>query len=70
MPSKAQWFLKKVRDCRARLLGYPVPVVTVGKATFDEIGEVFIRVNSQGMRITSTDRAIALMGELDVRATA
>ena len=28
--------------------------LTVTKATLDEIGEVFIRVNSQGMRITST----------------
>ncbi|HQP85573.1 MAG TPA: hypothetical protein PLL76_04890, partial [Thermoanaerobaculia bacterium] len=33
-------------------------------------GEVFIRVNSRGMRITSADRAIALMGALDVRAMA
>jgi hypothetical protein len=35
-----------------------------------EISEVFIRVNRQGMRITSADRAIALMGKLDVRAMA
>lgn len=70
MPSKAQVFLKKIRDCRQRLLNYPIPVVTVRSATLDEIGEVFIRVNSQGMRITSADRAIALMGKLDVRAMA
>lgn len=70
MPSEAKWFLKRVRECRSRLLDYPIPVVTVTKATLGEIGEVFIRVNSQGMRITSTDRAIALMGTLDVRAMA
>jgi hypothetical protein len=70
MPSEAQRFLKKIRECRQRLLDYPVPVVTVRSATLDEIGEVFIRVNSQGMRITSADRAIALMGTLDVRAMA
>jgi len=70
MPSHAQWFLKRVKDCRDRLLNYPLPVVTVTQATLEEIGEVFIRVNSQGMRITSADRAIALMGELDVRAMA
>jgi hypothetical protein len=70
MPSQAGGFLKKIRDCRQRLLNYPVPVVTVRSATLDEIGEVFIRVNSQGMRITSADRAIALMGKLDVRAMA
>lgn len=70
MPSKAGGFLKKIQDCRQRLLSYPVPVVTVRSATLDEIGEVFIRVNSQGMRITSADRAIALIGKLDVRAMA
>lgn len=70
MPSKAKGFLKRIRECRERLLGYPLPVVIVRSATLNEIGEVFIRVNSQGMRITSADRAIALMGKLDVRAMA
>jgi hypothetical protein len=70
MRSRAKKLLAKIRDCRKRFLGYPVPMVVVGSATLDEIGEVFIRVNSQGMRITSADRAIALMGALDVRAMA
>jgi hypothetical protein len=70
MPSNGKGFLARVRGCRQRLMGYPVPIVTVRSATLDEIGEVFIRVNSQGMRITSADRAIALMGKLDVRAIA
>ncbi len=70
MPSHAKTFLAKIKECRQRLLDYPVPIVTVRSATLDEIGEVFIRVNSQGMRITSADRAIALMGKLDVRAMA
>ena len=70
MPSQARGFLAKIKECRQRVLDYPVPVVTVRSATLDEIGEVFIRVNSQGMRITSADRAIALMGKLDVRAMA
>lgn len=62
--------MAKIRGCRQRLLHYPIPVVMVRSATVDEIGEVFIRLNSQGMRITSVDRAIALMGKLDVRAMA
>lgn len=70
MPSQAKGFLAKIADCRRRFMGYSIPFVTVGSATLDEIGEVFIRVNSQGMRITSADRAIALMGALDVRAMA
>lgn len=70
MPSKAVGFLTSVKTCRERLLNYPVPVVIVKSATLDEIGEVFIRLNSQGMRITAADRAIALMGKIDVRAMA
>lgn len=70
MTSQAKWFLGRIEDCRRRLMSYPVPVVTVQYATLEEIGEVFIRVNSQGMRITSVDRAIAIIGELDVRAMA
>jgi hypothetical protein len=29
MPTKAQWFLKKIKECRLRLLDYPVPVIVV-----------------------------------------
>jgi len=68
MPTQTKGFLTKIRNCRKRFLNYPVPVVTVRAATLNEIGEVFIRVNSQGMRITAADRAISLMGKLDVRA--
>jgi hypothetical protein len=70
MPSQAKWFLRRIHECRRRLLSYPLPVVTVESATLDEIGEVFIRLNRQGMRITAADRAIALMGKLDVRQMA
>ncbi len=70
MPTKTKGFLAKVKDCRDRLLSYPIPLVHVTGATLEEIGEAFIRVNSQGMKITTADRAIALMGEVDVRAMA
>jgi hypothetical protein len=70
MPSEAKGFLAKVAECRERFLNYRLPIVTVRSASLREIGEVFIRVNSQGMRITSADRAIALMGKLDVRTMA
>ncbi len=70
MLSRSKAFLATMRKCRDRLLHYPISIVNVRSATLDEIGEVFIRVNSQGMRITSADRAIALMGKLDVRAMA
>lgn len=70
MPSESQQFRKRIEACRKRLLSYPVPVIVVESASLEEIGEVFIRLNSQGMRITSADRAIALMGKMDVRAMA
>ena len=70
MPSQAKWFLARAKNCREQLLKYEVPVVVIRSASLEEIGEAFIRVNSQGMRITSADRAIALMGKLDVRAMA
>lgn len=70
MSSKAKYFLKKIQECRQRLLSYAVPVVTVRSATLEEIGEVFIRINSQGMKIKAADRAIALMGKIDVRLMA
>lgn len=70
MPNDSKSFLAKARTCRDQLLKYEVPVVVIRSASLEEIGEVFIRVNSQGMRITSADRAIALMGKLDVRSMA
>ncbi len=66
MPTQSKAFLKKVKDCRERLTKYVVPIVIVHSATLNEIGEVFVRVNRQGMRITSADKAVAIMGKLDV----
>jgi hypothetical protein len=62
--------LKRIQDCRNRLLKYAVPVIRVQSANLGEIGEVFTRLNSTGMRVSATDRAIAMMGKLDVRAMA
>jgi hypothetical protein len=70
MPSKAKAFISVIKGCRERFLKYPIPVVIVSSATLEQIGEVFVRVNSQGMRIRSADRAIARMGNLDVRQMA
>ena len=62
--------MKKIQNCRKRLLRFKLPIVKIESATLDEIGEVFTRVNSLGMKVTSADRAIALMGKLDVHAIA
>jgi len=62
--------MKKIQNCRVRLLRFKLPIVKIESATLDEIGEVFTRVNSLGMKVTSADRAIALMGKLDVHTIA
>jgi hypothetical protein len=67
LPARAY---RAVKECRSRLLEYPVPVISVRGATLEEIGEIFVRVNSQGMTVTSADRAVALMGNVDVRSMA
>lgn len=67
LPARAY---RAVKECRYRLLNYPIPVISVGDATLEEVGDVFVRVNSQGMKVTSADRAVALMGTVDVRSMA
>lgn len=62
--------VKRVQECRNKLLKYSVPIVRVQTATLGEIGEVFTRLNSTGIRVSPADRAIAMMGKLDVRAKA
>ncbi len=66
MPNRSKGFLERIKSCRYRLTKYVVPIVIVRSATLEEIGEVFVRVNSEGMHIKSADRAVALMGKLDV----
>jgi hypothetical protein len=51
--------LKKVGECRRRLLDYKVPVMVVESDDLEEIREVFLRINSQGMKVSAADRAFA-----------
>ncbi len=59
--------LKKIEDCRRRLLEYKVPVVVIHSDNLEEVREVFIRINSQGMKISSADRAFARASTVDLR---
>jgi len=61
---------KRIEDCRSRLLTYPVPCVTLDTSDLEEVREAFVRINSQGMRITSADRAFARASRLDLRERA
>jgi hypothetical protein len=59
--------LKKIADCRRRLLSYKVPVMVVESDELEEIREVFLRINSQGMKVNAADRAFARATTVDLR---
>lgn len=61
---------KRIAACRERLLAYKVPVIFVESPDLEEIRETFIRINSQGMRISSADRAFARASVIDLREKA
>jgi hypothetical protein len=58
---------RRVEQCRERVMNYRVPVIVVESADLDEVRETFIRVNTQGMRISAADRAFARASEIDLR---
>lgn len=62
-----QYLLNKVADCRDRVRQYSVPIVVVHSKDIEEVREVFIRINAQGMKISSADRAFARASSIDLR---
>jgi len=57
----------RVGACRERLLGYPVYMVFADTNSLDEVREVFVRINSAGLRISSADAAFARATALALR---
>jgi len=49
--------LKKITDCRSRLLGYKVFIQFLKARDLADVRETFIRINTQGMKISEADRA-------------
>ena len=62
--------LRKIEDCRERLLAYPVPVIMMSSPDLDRVRDAFIRINSRGMRISAADRAFARASTIDLREKA
>ncbi|NLS95416.1 MAG: DUF262 domain-containing protein [Planctomycetaceae bacterium] len=62
--------MRRVKTCRDRLLGYPVPLITMSSSDIDRVRDAFIRINSRGMRISSADRAFARASAIDLREKA
>lgn len=59
--------LRRLADCRRRLLSYKLPVVVVHSHALAEVREVFLRINSQGMKVSAADRAFARAATVDLR---
>lgn len=59
--------LEKIKNCRDRILGYKAPVIVVHSDEIEEIREVFLRINSLGMKISAADRAFARAATIDLR---
>jgi hypothetical protein len=58
--------IERVRECRRRVLGYPMHAMYV-KAGLDEIRECFLRINTQGMKVTTADAIFTQAESLRLR---
>jgi hypothetical protein len=59
--------LSKIAKCRERLLRYRVPFVLVQSDELEVVREIFLRINSGGMKIGAADRAFARASSIDLR---
>jgi hypothetical protein len=66
----ATYKARKLDEVRTAIQRYRVPVVFVNTTNIDEIRELFIRINSQGIVVGAADRAFARATKLDFRAWA
>lgn len=57
---------ERVRDCRQRILDYPIHLMFV-QAKIDVIRQAFLRINTQGMKISAADAIFTQAEELDMR---
>lgn len=57
---------ERVRKCRERILRYPVHLMFV-QGTISTIRESFLRINTQGMKITTADAIFTRAEDLDLR---
>jgi hypothetical protein len=57
---------ERVRDCRQRILDYPIHLMFV-QAKIDVIRQAFLRINTQGMKISTADAIFTQAEDLDLR---
>lgn len=58
--------IERIRECRRRVLGYTMHVMFV-KAHVSEIRECFLRINTQGMKVTTADAIFTQAESLKLR---
>ena len=58
--------IERLRKCRQRVLGYPMHAMFV-KADLSEIRECFLRINTQGMKVTTADAIFTQAESLKLR---
>ncbi len=62
-----QHLIKRIGKCRVHVLKYRVPVVFTHSEQLEEVREIFLRINSLGMKISAADRAFARASRVDLR---
>lgn len=50
---------RKIADCRQRLLDYQLPFIFMEATELSDVRETFIRINTQGMKMSESDRAFS-----------
>ena len=58
--------IERIRKCRGRILRYPIHLMFV-QAKIKGIRETFLRINTQGMKITTADAIFTQAEDLDLR---
>ena len=58
---------KGIKNCREKILRYPVPIVSLHTNDIRKVRTAFIRINSGGMRVTAADEAFAIASRFRLR---
>jgi len=59
--------LKRVKDCRERLLAYKIPFIFLSARDLADVRATFIRINTQGMKMSESDRAFSIASRVKPR---
>jgi len=55
---------RQIKECRQRILSYRLPFIFVETKELPDVRETFIRINTQGMRITEADKAFTVAAKV------